>query len=113
MLCAISSKTSMGYFYRKPLVYIPCQVIFATTSQNFMVFQIRGHRFSIFGSSISAIFFRVNHPKHLHLKRNSFKTTIISPSMPYQSTTFQNKHGMGKFFKNIHGLFLSQATRQF
>jgi hypothetical protein len=58
-------------------------IIFATTSQNFMVFQIRGHRFSIFGSSISAIFFRVNHPKLLHMKRNSFKTTIISPSMPY------------------------------
>jgi len=90
-----------------------CQVIFATTSQNFMVFQIRGHRFSIFGSSISAIFFRVNHPKLLHMKRNSFKTTIISHSMPYQSTTFQNKYVMGKFFKNIHGLFLSQATRQF
>jgi hypothetical protein len=90
-------------------------IIFATTSQNFMVFQIRGHRFSIFGSSISAIFFRVNHPKLLHVKRNSFKTTIIP--MPYllskQSTTFQNKYVMGKFFKNIHGLFLSQATRQF
>jgi len=66
-----------------------------------------------FGSSISAIFFRVNHPKLLHMKRNSFKTTIISHSMPYQSTTFQNKHVMGKFFKNIHGLFLSQATRPF
>jgi hypothetical protein len=48
-----------------------------------MVFQIRGHRFSIFGSSISTILFRVSHPKLLHLKRNSFKTTIISPSMPY------------------------------
>jgi len=37
--------------------------------------------------------------------------------MPYllskQSTTFQNKYVMGKFFKNIHGLFLSQATRPF
>jgi hypothetical protein len=92
-------------------------IIFATTSQNFMVFQIRGHRFPIFGSIISAIFFRVSHPKLLHMKRNSFKTIIISPSMPYlpskQSTTFQNKHVMGKFFKNIHGLFLSQATRPF
>jgi len=50
----------------------PCQVIFATTSQNFMVFQIRGHRFSIFGSSISAIFFRVNHPKLLHVREKIF-----------------------------------------
>jgi hypothetical protein len=112
-------KNIHGLFLSKPLVYKcphPCQVIFATTSQNFMVFQIRGHRFSIFGSALRQ-FVRVNHPKLLHLKQNSFKTTIISHSMPYlpskQSTTFQNKNVMSKFFKNIHGLFLSQATRPF